>query len=115
MQIEVNDLASRQLALEDRVTALEQSPTFTTFIASLGAEEIAVVKPIPVTVRRDEDEYVASFLDANISSGGTTAEEAIANLQSLIADCFDAIDDSEPKGKSMARQTIVLKEMLCRR
>ena len=60
-----------------------------TWLSSLGISGYTVQKPIPVTVRQDGDEFVATFFDANISTGGDTEQEAVANLQSLIADFYD--------------------------
>jgi hypothetical protein len=88
---------------------------FTTFISFLGVEGIEVIKPIPITVRPDGDEFVASFFDANISTGAETAQEAISNLQSLIADMFIIHEDNkDPLGSAMKSQQRVLMESLCR-
>lgn len=94
----------------------EGAAPFCTFIASLGLPELEIKKPIPVTIRPDGDSVIASFLDANISAGGDTLEDAICNLQSLIADVFDMHAQSriEQLGPSMRRQRAVLMEFVCR-
>src|SRR4051812_36638261 len=69
------DIRSRIDLLENRLKTLESSHqcgSFGTFISSLGNPQVAVKKPIPVTIRSDGDEFIASFMDANISAGGDT-------------------------------------------
>lgn len=97
-------------------TAIETRP-FHTFLSSLGLEGFDVVKPIPVVIRPDGDEFIASFLDANISTGGDTPQEAVCNLQSLIVDFFEGIENTpdDKLGPGMQRQKRVLMEMVCRR
>ena len=110
--------------LEQRVANLEQSfhtaivatQPISIWLSSLGVVGYTVQKPIPVTIRQDGDEFVATFFDANISTGGDTEQEAIANLQSLIADFYDdlAATPDEKLGPSLRRQKLVLVEFLCR-
>jgi hypothetical protein len=96
--------------------ALTEKRAFVTFVQSLGVEGLRVVQSIPVTVRPDGNEFVASFFDANISTAGETPQEAIDNLQSLIADVYElheaARDDG--LGPKMKKQRAVLREFVCR-
>jgi hypothetical protein len=89
--------------------------TFVTYLHSLGIQGLEIVRPIPVTVRRDEEEFIASWFDAGISSGGYTAQEAVSSLQSLVADLF-VIDerDNRPLSPAMTSQRNVLREFICR-
>ena len=57
-------------------------------LSSLGPGYI-IQKPINVAIEPDGCEFIADFLEANISTGGETEEKAIANLQSLITDFYD--------------------------
>ena len=95
---------------------MNQQHTFVTFITSLGDDELQVIKPIPVTVRQDDDGYVASFFDANIGSGGETPQSAVSNLQSLIAEIFRIQEEEsiEDLGPLMIKQRNVLLEVICR-
>jgi hypothetical protein len=89
---------------------------FGTFIITLGVDGLELKKPIPITILQDADAFIASFLDANISTGGDSVEDAVANLQSLIADYFDDLsvmpDDS--LGPAMLRTKRALAETVCR-
>ncbi|MHC4406628.1 MAG: hypothetical protein ACYTG0_43950 [Planctomycetota bacterium] len=86
-----------------------------TKIASLGTPGYRLLKSIPVTIRQDGDEFIATFFDANISTGGDTQQEAVANLQSLIADFYDELTATpqEALGPSLQRQKHVLVEFVC--
>jgi len=113
--------------LEERIMILERalpatlaaiitdSQSVCAAISSLGIPGYRVLKPIPVTIRKDGDEFIASFFDANISTGGDNQQEAVANLQSLIADFYDelAAKPLEKLGPSLQRQKRVLAEFVC--
>jgi len=113
--------------LEERLMILEQAlpatlaaimaesqPVCTT-ISSLGMPGYRVLRSIPVTIRKDGDEFIASFFDANISAGGDNQQEAVANLQSLIADFYDELAATPwaELGSSLQRQRHVLAEFVC--
>ena len=88
-----------------------------TTIASLGIPGYELRKMIPVTIRPDGNEFIATFFDANISTGGDTQQEAVANLQSLIADFYDELATTplEKLGPSLQRRKHVLMEFVCQR
>jgi len=94
----------------------EKQPVCTT-IAFLGIAGYELRKMIPVTIRPDGGEFTATFFDANISTGGDSQEEAVANLQSLIADFYDELATMplEELGPSLEKQKHVLMEFVCRR
>lgn len=113
--------------LEERIMIFEHSLPITlatimaknqpvcTTLLSLGVPGYRVLKSIPVTIRQDGEESIATFFDANISTGGDTQQEAVANLQSLIADFYDelAATPQEELGPSLQRQKHVLAEFVC--
>ena len=121
LESRVQDLESTTAAFRTLISGPTLAPNppsgvFTTFITSLGSAEFSLKKPIPVTIFPDGDEFTASFMDANISTGGGTPQESLYNLQHLIADFF-AMDEDEPdvavSGK-MRHQRLVLAECVCR-
>lgn len=101
--------------LRARVDSLESVRVDTIYISSLGDATIKVQQPIPITIRRDGEEFIASFLDANVSTGGADLAEAVSNLQSLLADIAPDLlsRPDESLGKSMRKQKRVLAEFLC--
>jgi hypothetical protein len=59
------------------------------FISTLAVSDVTVIKPIPVTVETEPDEsYIASFLEAGISSGGDSLRNAVWSLQDMIASSY---------------------------
>ena len=112
---ELESIRERLDELEKRIDQRSREFAFTQ-ISSLGIPDYAVQKPIPVTICQDGDEFTATFFDANISTGGDTEQEAVANLQSLIADFYDDLvaTPDEKLGPSLRRQKLVLVEFLCR-
>jgi len=116
----ISRLEERVMILEHALPATlaaimaENQPLCTTLL-SLGVPGYRVLKSIPVTIRRDGEEFIAAFFDANISTGGDTQQEAVANLQSLIADFYDelATTSREELGPSLQRQKHVLAEFVC--
>jgi hypothetical protein len=89
---------------------------FGSFISTLARADIEVVKPIPITFELEEDgSYIASFLDAGVSSGGETLRDATWSLQEMIAASFQTLRDQPDQqlGPKMRRQRDVLLEFLC--
>jgi hypothetical protein len=87
-----------------------------TFITTLGVPELSLSKAIPVTVRQEDGTFIASFLDANIGSGGETLADAIASLQSAIVDSFNHLADvpDDKLWPPMLKTKRVLLETVCR-
>lgn len=99
-----------------RKPAQAEAP-FVTYLSSLGHENVQVLKPIPVTVQTSGEECTATFYDAGISTSGESSQEAVTNLQRLIADMFliHEQDRTSVRGPRMKQQQTVLQEFLCRR
>ena len=70
-----------------------------------------VLTSIPVTIRKIDGEFVASFDEANINTSGDTWNEAVFNLKHLLVDVFDDLlsQPAETLGKSVKHQLEVLK------
>lgn len=67
-------------------------------LTTLHPEPYALKHPISVVVVDIDDEYQASFFEANLYASGDTEHEAIENLKSVVLDTFDdlsAAPDSE--------------------
>jgi hypothetical protein len=86
-------------------------------LTTLAPEPYELIKPIHIVVQPVEDEFVATFFDANINSSGTTQQEAVANLRELLLDIFDTLSEEAPDqlGKEPARQLAVLREFICKK
>ncbi len=89
---------------------------YSLFIQSLGDARVTSKKPFPVCVTPSGEEFIVSWLEANIGTGGATVEQAVSRLQSLICEVFlDIVDQTdETLGRSARKQKQVLTETLCR-
>lgn len=85
-------------------------------ITTVAPEPYRVIRPIPVVIQPEGDEFSASFFDANIGTADDTQEEAFSNLRSLILDTFDSLEaeNSDALGPEPSRQLAVLREFLAR-
>jgi predicted RNase H-like HicB family nuclease len=84
-------------------------------IQSLAPEPVELLKPIQTLLQQSGEDYVATFLDANINASGETQEEAITNLKDVIVGSFDALEASSDKlGPGPSRQLAVLRQFLNR-
>lgn len=104
------DFETRLASLESR-----RSTAMVTIMKSLACSDIEVSKSIPVTIEADGEEFIASFMDAGISSGGETIPEAFASLREVVATSFRTLADMPDSklGPKMLRQKHVLLEFLC--
>ena len=102
-------------AILDQVRDLRQALTrlsgaIVAPITTFAPEPYQVLKDIPVVIQPAGDEFIATFFDANISTGGESQEEAVSNLRSLILDTFEYLESEPPAalGPEPARQLGVL-------
>ncbi|MGD0092240.1 MAG: hypothetical protein ABSE73_20180 [Planctomycetota bacterium] len=86
-------------------------------VDTLEPEPIEIVKPFHVVVQPYEDEFVATFFDANISATGCTEQEAVANVKDMIVMEFNFLEPKADKdlGAALRRERSVLCAMLKRR
>ena len=91
----VEVLSREILLLKRRLTQLEAQTSCIVPIMSLHPEPYKIIQTINAVVRLVDDEYTATFFDANISTTGDTDMEAIANLKDLIAGTFDMLSAHE--------------------
>jgi len=119
----------RPLAGSDvRVVALESDEPETgcsaseivwlTMLTSLPDPALRLVRPIRAIVERlDSDNYVAEAPDAEVSASGDTADEAIRNLEDMVAATFGhfSMVPRQRLGRIPARQLRVLQHHIRRR
>jgi predicted RNase H-like HicB family nuclease len=102
------------LTLKGQVSQLQRGCPTVVPIDTLAPEPLEVIRPFHVTVEPYEDEYRASFFDANLTAFGETRNEAIWNLKDIIAATFEMlVDVGETKlGPGPTRQFRVLREFI---
>ncbi len=100
--------------LKIRCATLERQSPILVPIQTLAPEPYELIKPITVVVRFQEEHYIASFFDANISSSGDTHSEAIFNLKDMLISMFDMLEDMDDSqlGPEPLRQKQMLREFI---
>jgi hypothetical protein len=85
-----------------------------TLINSFPGERYTLLKPIPVKIERiGENDWVASFEDANLGMSGESQQEAFQNLIADILDTFETFGREEHNlGPEPSRQMAILREYI---
>lgn len=102
------------LTLKSQVSQLQRGCPSVVVLNTLAPEPLEVIRPFHVTVEPYEEEYRASFVDANLSAFGETRAECVWALKDIIAATFEVLSDlGENKlGPGPARQFKVLREFI---
>jgi dCTP deaminase len=97
-----------------RMRLIEQrfAPSLRVDMNTLDSDALVLIKPIPIVIGSSEEEFTASFFDANVNMTGDTQEEALSNLRSFIEDLFEELTAAGDGGlgPGPARQFRVLRE-----
>ena len=82
-------------------------------ISSLGPGNIKLVKPVPVVMRQEDEDFEASFIDANINASGKTELEAFEMLRDMIVSTYRLYTARHDElGDEPLRQLAILKEFI---
>ena len=113
----LHDLQRELVSVRRRVGQMEEESALIVPVQSLTPQPLAVVKPFQVVVRAQDEGYVATFFDANLSASGDTREEAVANLKDIIAGVYQVLISHEEHqlGPGPAKQLQVLKDFIAPR
>ena len=109
-------LAKEVLLVKNRVRHIEEGRTVRVPIQTLAPEPYSLLKPFEVVVRKCEDDFVATFYDANLSASGDTAIEAVTNLKDIIVttlEIFEELGESR-LGPEPKRQLQILKSFIAK-
>lgn len=83
------------------------------YVTDLEAEKYTLSKPVLIAVtREDEDEYIASFPQAEISRSGNTVGEAVGWLKSSMVELYELFKQEQMLGPLPRRQLQVLGEYI---
>ena len=107
---------SRLEARVEKLEKAEKSRSVSVPINTFAPEPYEMLGRIEVLLEPMGDEFMATFLDANISAGGVTDVDALANLKSAILDVFDSLENTDPNrlGPEPRSQLAVLRGLLRR-
>jgi predicted RNase H-like HicB family nuclease len=83
-------------------------------ISTFAPEPFGVRKQIPVVIQPFDDEFIASFFDANINAQGSNETEALENLKDVMLGVFEHLSAqrSNRLGPEPKRQLAVLQEFI---
>ena len=115
LQKDVATLVRQLQKLKDQVE--EARTTTPATISTLSQFGLAVQKPIPIVIQGGGDNFIASFLDANVNASGDSAQEAFHNLCDVLADKYRLFDSLGPEklGPEIKRQFGVMREFIDRK
>ena len=115
--IQLEALADGVRELRVQLAAMETCHAFTVSITTLAPEPYDLLREIKVVVQASDDEYTATFFDANVNASGCNQVEAVENLKDIILSRFDYLDRRSPDklGPALARQLTVLRQFLRRK
>jgi hypothetical protein len=102
--------------LTEKVNVLGSRCSVIVPITTFAPEPFEPLKEIKTVVEESEDEFIASFYDANVSAEGSNRQEAYDNLKDLLLSRFDYLDKMPPEqlGPALQRQIAVLREFIRR-
>ncbi len=83
-------------------------------IASLEPEPFKLNRQIYIVVQPEEDQFLATFFDANINASGDTEVEAVDNVKDAIVSSFRRFEQlgEERLGPGPRRQYAVLRSLV---
>ena len=109
-------LQSQVAVLTGEVAALKAiRPAGLVRVQTFAPEHYDLLKPLSVLVQADEDEFLACFLDANLTAFGDNEFEAVEHLKAMILDTFDKFSSGRKLGPGPTKQLAVLREFVGKR
>ncbi len=86
-------------------------------ITTFAPEPYDVIRRLEVVVQPSDEEYIATFFDANVNASGCTETEAVANLKDVMLALFEYFASLPAKrlGPGPKRQFAVLRKFIRRR
>jgi hypothetical protein len=107
-------LESRVAALEKLVGRFISRQSFIVPVTTLAPYPFELKRDIPVLVQVEDDEFVASFVEANVGTSGETLNEAIDGLKEMLTMAFTQLQDlpNEKLGRGPRKQRLVLESFI---
>jgi predicted RNase H-like HicB family nuclease len=114
-ELKLITLNTRLKCLESALEEVRSRAAVVIPIQSLAPEPFELLKPIQSLLQQSGEDYIATFLDANINASGETQEEALTNLKDIIVGSFEALESMPDRlGSGPKRQLAVLRQFLKR-
>ncbi|HEV7279018.1 MAG TPA: hypothetical protein VGN57_02295 [Pirellulaceae bacterium] len=81
-------------------------------IATLAPEPYELSRRLAFVLESSDDEYTASFVEANLATVGETEFDAVDALKSLMLDVYETLERTPNLGPAPARKLAVLRSFL---
>jgi len=96
-------------SLQERRSKIVRLQTF-------APEPFDMVKEMNVTIEQDGEDFVASFVDANVNCSGSSEKEVVEGLKELLLSRYDFLSKTPPEklGPGPTKQIAVLREFIRR-
>ncbi len=114
----LNALEARIRELEAKLAEAVTRECLVVPIISFVPEPFECLKEIKVVVQQvDDEEFTATFFEANVNAGGCHQQEAVANLKNLLLRRLEFLSAQPPEklGKPLKKQLAVLQEFIRRK
>lgn len=114
----IQHMHDRIVTLEDAVSRLPQCGSIIVPLTTLAPEPFELLREIKIVLEpADEEEFIASFFDANLNAQGCNQQEAFENLRETILSRFDYLDAIDPAklGPAPTKQIAILRTYVRRR
>jgi predicted RNase H-like HicB family nuclease len=115
LESRVDTLETQILNLRSQLADLESSCEIT--LNTLAPEPYDLLSEVKIVVESAGEEFIASYMDANINAAGDSKEEALSNLKSLLIDVYEILYDEEDSrlGPGPLRQKRILATVMKKR
>jgi hypothetical protein len=102
------------LELRYAVRRLEERRTIHVPVETLAPDTLVLLKPITIVVQPDDDQFIATFFDANINASGDTQVEAVDNLKATVCSQFRRFSElgEDRLGPGPAKQLATLRGVI---
>jgi hypothetical protein len=113
----IGGFEKRITMLENKVRELSSPHSFVVPITTLGTEPYDLLKEIKVVIQASDEEFLATFFDANVNAFGCNEADALDTLKDMLLRRFDYLESLQPEklGPGPAKQLAVLRCFIRRR
>lgn len=113
MRGEINTISQQLTELKQEILRLQSLRSYVVSLTTLSAG-FSLKQPIPVTIEGDDENFTATFVEANISASGETESDAIANFKDALVSSYQVLADlpGNQFGPLPARQWEVLRNVV---
>ena len=113
---DISSLRADLIGLTEEIQRIQETHIFVIPLATLAPQPYRMLHQIPVTIKEDGDEFVASFTEASVSASGETEADAIANFKEMMLSLYEIFESTpvDRMGPLPTRQWNILRNVVQR-